>query len=370
MNESKSGGAAHAISTAERKPVGDDRSRIRSDTVTLFETVLCLFVIFVHVAAGFIDADDTYGRFTRLMFVCRKLLSFSMTGFVFMSALKQTVKYESEPFHYGRFLLSRLRRVYARYIIWVVIYYAYFAWSAHYFPFDAVQLLTYILNGTLVAHFYFIIIIMQFYLLTPPLSLFARKAGPSLGLAVALIVTVASVHLGRLYSSALTPMSADYFSPLYTVYWMLGVYCGQNLAVFERFTKRRAVPLIAAYCAVAAVHMTMSYRQFIGVSAYDAGEYMQILYRLSAIPAFFALLGTVAPRLGKTARRAIDSLHALTFPVYLSHILVIQLAVRVINENYPEMRPSVRFIFIAAAAFTIPFAVSGRRKSPRSKLIR
>ncbi|MDR1589810.1 MAG: acyltransferase [Oscillospiraceae bacterium] len=369
MSEPKTGAGSGALKAgpAERAAPREERERVRSGAVTMFETALCLFVIFVHVAGVFLADGDTHGRFTRLIFVCRKLLSFSMTGFIFMSALKQTVKYESEPLRYGSFLLSRLRRVYAPYVVWVVIYYAYYAWSAHFFTFDAAKLLVYIVNGTLAAHFYFVVIIMQFYLLAPPLSSFARRVKPPLGLTAAVLVTVAAVYLGRRFSPALAPISADYLSPSYIAYWMLGVYCGQNYAAFERFTKKRAAPLIAVYCVIAAVHITMSYRQFTGVSAYRAGEYAQILYRLSAIPALFALFGAIEPRIGGTARRVIKSLHALTYPVYLSHILVIQLAERVINENYPDTPPSVRFVFIAAAAFTVPFAASRRKISRKNK---
>ncbi|MDR2665268.1 MAG: acyltransferase [Oscillospiraceae bacterium] len=324
--------------------------------MTVCETALCLIVIFLHVAAGYIGGGVA-GRFTKLMLVSVHFLSFAMPGFVFMSAMKQTLKYEAAPFEYGRFMLGRLRRVYAPYVIWTAVYYAFFTFVAHYFPFRFGDLLVYILNGTLSAQFYFVIIVMQFYLITPLLAKFARRVKPVPGLVAALLVTAAAKYFQIYFPAELMPMPADYFFPMYMIYWMLGVYCGLCFENFTRFAKKRAAWLIAAFAAVAALHLPMMYRAAMGASVYRLSEYVHILYRSCAVVALFAAAETLRPLSGKLAR-AVESLHARTFSVYLSHVLVLVITTRAIDAIFPSLSPLIRFIFIAAPSFAVPFALA------------
>jgi peptidoglycan/LPS O-acetylase OafA/YrhL len=324
--------------------------------VTVCETALCLFVIFLHVAAGYIGGGVS-GRFSKLMLVGIHFLSFAMPGFVFMSALKHALKYEAAPLEYGRFILGRLRRVYLPYALWTAVYYAFFAFIAHYFPFRFGDLLVYILNGTLSAQFYFVIIVMQFYLIAPLLTRFARRARPAFGLAAALLITAAAKYFQKYFPAEHMPMPADYFFPMYMIYWMLGVYCGLHFENFARFAKKRAPWLIAAFAAVAALHLPMMYRAAMGASSYRLSEYVHILYRSCAIIALFAAAETLRPLGGKLARAA-ESLHARTFSVYLSHVLVLVITTRAVDAVFPGLSPFIRFICIAAPSFVVPFALA------------
>jgi peptidoglycan/LPS O-acetylase OafA/YrhL len=328
--------------------------RTRSAEITVFETLLCLFVVFVHVASRFISGSYPDSVFVRTVYLCRRFLSFSMTGFIFMSALKQTIKYRDGRMDYKRFLLVRLRRVYLPYAAWVVVYYAYFVWLAGYFPFDAGDLAVYILSGTLVAHFYFIIIIMQFYLLTPVLLSLAKRAKPALTLAGALAVTAAALPLRALAPGVLSPINGDYLFPSYLIFWMLGVCCGLHFDAFIALTRRRAARFLIAFAVVGIPHLALSYLGFTGRISYTAGEYVQIFYRITAIPAFFALLALLKP-LPRRVSRAFEFLHRFTFPVYLSHILAIYVVLSALHRLLPEAKPSALFVLTALFAYAAPF---------------
>ena len=135
--------------------------------VSVFEFFLCMFVILIHLLSEGINVFPKWSVLSIVFFTVTKLTTFAVPAFIFTSALKLFYKFSERKFTYAPFLLDRIRKIYLPYIIMVVIYYIIFVYAFHIYEFNPVSLIKYILNGDLSAQFYFVVLIMQFYLLMP-----------------------------------------------------------------------------------------------------------------------------------------------------------------------------------------------------------
>jgi surface polysaccharide O-acyltransferase-like enzyme len=103
----------------------------------------------------------------------RQLLNFAVPVFLFISGYWSTKKPISSLEDYKQFLIKRFLRVLIPYLFWSVIYLAYEDIKTH--SFDIEKTLFAILTGKASGHFYFIILIIQLYVLTPLLQYTNRR---------------------------------------------------------------------------------------------------------------------------------------------------------------------------------------------------
>ncbi|MDR0862151.1 MAG: acyltransferase [Oscillospiraceae bacterium] len=229
--------------------------RDRKLAISITEVALCALVVFIHIASDTVSNGEPDSPFTLLVILAQKLAGFAMPGFIFASALKITLgrgRRGKGARNYVRFIVGRVRRVYAPYMLWVVIFYLFFVCIAHYFPFSLRELGNYILRGNLVAHFYFIIVVMQFHLLAPAIERAAEKY-PIPTIALSVIITCAALTAsGR----GVGNLMWDRVFPSYLVYWTLGTYVGLNYDKLRpKLTQRRV--LTASLCVAIAVPLLL-----------------------------------------------------------------------------------------------------------------
>jgi hypothetical protein len=208
--------------------------RIEIDALNI---LFCLIVVFVHVvseAVGGLQRDSWQLFF---VYIPWRGAQFVVQGFLFLSALKLFYKQaEGAKPKYVSFMKGRLYSIAAPYAAWVLIYYLYFV-GIGYFGFTVKDYLGYLFLGNIAAPFYFIILILQFYMLQPLWSLIMKKV---------------PVPLFLLFSAAVTllrppfPYSDRVFTT-YLLYWALGCAAGANLASFTALLRRFRMPLCAMF---------------------------------------------------------------------------------------------------------------------------
>ena len=156
-----------------------------------------MYVIMIHVLSDCIN-DYMPGSFlSAASFFLSRSLTFAVPAFIMSSGIKMLNKFSGEPLYYFKFIAGRINKIYIPYILWSIIYYLYFVFHRHYFDFSIVDLLGYLLTGDIAAPFYFIIVIMQFYLLMPLWLSFCKRIRPSAGILTAAALTVLSKYLAR-----------------------------------------------------------------------------------------------------------------------------------------------------------------------------
>lgn len=160
---------------------------IRKQEIGLVSVCLCILVVFIHVSSWTIQDMDKQSVQFILLLTPWRLSAFVVQGFIFLSGLKLFLS--QKPFSYGAFLRSRAKKILLPYLIWVGLYYAFFI-AIGWYRFSLLDLAEYIFLGTLCAHFYFIVIIVQFYLLMPLFRALLSRFDARLLCAVTLLLTI------------------------------------------------------------------------------------------------------------------------------------------------------------------------------------
>lgn len=293
----------------------------RKQDIVFLNILFCLLVIFIHCSSEVIvqmNHDRTMYWIVRIL---SRLSAFVVQGFILLSGVKLFLK--AGNVHYGRFYLSRLMSVILPYALWVIVYYLYFCYR-DYFTFSWMDLGQYILWGDLAAHFYFIVVITQFYLLAPLWMLLFRRMQPTVLLLVTLMINViCGIGLGDLLSVLFPGRSFAHLDVLflrYLFYWTAGCVIGLHYREFQDFLRRRwmGITLLFLVCAGFEAWVTVCGENRIAVIL----DQIHTLYCISAI-LFFYMLAQLFTDGGAIVLRPLAWIDQSAYGIYLIHCLVI-----------------------------------------------
>jgi peptidoglycan/LPS O-acetylase OafA/YrhL len=329
-------------------------SEDRRGGITVMTGILSVIVVYSHVVS---EAVDNYARDSFQFFFVFTTQHFSRVAvpcFIFLSAFKYFAKYSEKPggFSYPRFALGRVRRVYLPYLLWVLVFYVYFVYAARYFPFEPAALVRYAVEGDISAQLYFVVVIMQFYLLMPVWRA-AALGRTGWGWAAALMAVSAAVT----YAARLAFARERYIDRIfvsYLLFWAAGMVCGVWSERFFGILEKRRVVIRIAFALATAAHLGLTYANARGFFVYTASEAVHTAYGLFA--AFFLLdLGVVLwPRLGAAAPAA-SLVSDSSYYVFLAHTLPIRIAIAVVPEG---LGITARMVIQGAFAYVSSFGLA------------
>lgn len=313
----------------------------------------CLLVVFIHLCSAPLNRLQLSSMQYLTVFVPWRIASFAMQGFLFLSALKLTLKYQRTPFHYGTFLLRRLTTVYLPYLIWTVLYYLMFV-AVGYFPFSLKDLAVYLLSGSVSAPFYFIIVLLQFDLLFPLLRRLARRIHPMLLCCGALALNLIFVR----FQGSLFPDFRwfDRTITTYLIYPVMGCAAGASYAQFREKMHKRGMLLLVLATLCGAVDCSWTYAETIGFYHFSHLEVTHMLYCIMAILAVFAAMRYIAPAMADFPLCA--QINGASYHIFLSHCMVLFLAGKVLQMRGLSLRTGPYFVFTAIVTYSIPLAGS------------
>jgi membrane-bound acyltransferase YfiQ involved in biofilm formation len=326
--------------------------------------ILCLVVIYFHVIGEAVTGYQKDSFLFALTFFSQRLTAITVPCFTFVSALKYFVRYsEGKGFTYGPFILGRVKRIYLPYLLWTAIYYAYFIYR-QYFPFSLTDLLGYAALGNVSYQFYFIMIIMQFYLLMPLWRAIGNvKASyiPAVIAAGAVLGVFISVYAGDVIAIATGGAGfrlpyADRYFVTYLAYWLIGIYCGTHYNRVIAFIRRHRAAIIAAYLIYGAFHSTLYYMFTRNFFYYEYAEAMQVPFCIAAIFMMLTVSDLLAEKLPKLLP-ALNKLAAASFYIYLFHSLVLFHTGYIMDEA-GVTSITIRLLFKAVCTFAIPITLS------------
>ena len=316
----------------------------RKQEIGLVSICLCILVVFIHVSSWTIQVMDTQSIQFIFLMIPWRLSAFVVQGFIFLSGLKLFLS--QKPFSYSAFLRSRAKKILLPYLIWIGIYYAFFIMIGWY-RFSIRDLIEYIFLGTLCSHFYFVVIIAQFYLLLPIFRMLFSRFDARLLCAAALLITVSFklfVHI----------QYEDRMFPGYLLYFTLGATAGKNYEKFCTRIQKRFSLICAAFALFATTDAYFTWRSMARGEIFPWMEALHIAYAISAILFFFGLCLYISKAL-KRPLQFIFICERSTYMIYLSHILPIYVA------NELAVRLSITgmaatFLFSAVFTYTTAFA--------------
>ena len=195
---------------------------------------LCVLVMLIHILSRAVGALERESLQYAVVFVPWRLASFVVQGFIFLSAMKYFMKFGrgTQRLGYGGFIASRRNTSRMADIRWNLIYY-FTLMPLGYFIFDPAELIGYILRGDMISHFYFVVVIVQFYLLMPLWIWLVRKARAAVLVPLSLIVMIA---FGQYLAAGYAYNDRIFLK--YIFYWICGCYAGMHYEKVMAFLKK------------------------------------------------------------------------------------------------------------------------------------
>ena len=326
----------------------------RKPELDYMNAIACLLVILIHVlSVGIVEAEPDSWQAAVIYFPWR-FAAFVVPMFLYTAAVKLARQYGGADLSlrlYLRYVLRRLQKIYVPYVLWVLVYYAYYIHRG-YVAGNLRELLSYIWIGNLSSPFYFVIIIMQFYLTMPLWVWMLRRVPAWVGIGVGLFVTLCMFQAAAFASHfGVTVQYTDRCCLTYSVFWIAGLYVGKYYdrfvpALRERWTWLLSGVAVAAYC----VFFYLQYANGITLSGTSgiktAADLLSIL-----------LLHAIGLRLTERpgpVNKVLDSVYRYSFSVYLCHCLFLT----ALEAHLPRLgitRLSAVLSIRALVCYTLPF---------------
>ena len=318
--------------------------RKKLSEIDSFEAVLCLFVVMIHVLSDSIAAYPVGSFLSAVSFISARILTFAVPAFIISSGVKFAHTYTEGDFKYTSFLKRRITKIYIPYLIVAAVYYLYFVYHRHYFPFDGLVMTRHLALGTIAAPFYFIVIIMQFYILAPITFGFCRRITPTFGIVLAGIITVVAKYflIGFKY--------ADRIFLVYFIYWIIGCYIGINFDMNLERLRRKKKTFIILGIALTVIYTTAAYLEFLFDTYYFGTEILKILFA-----GYASIMWLI--NMPKYEHGGADILSPATYYIFLIHCLVIFETEHIMELKGISDTPQ-RFWITLGAAYLISITLS------------
>lgn len=308
----------------------------------------------IHILSGCITGYTAGTLPSIVSFSLQKAITFAVPAFIMSSAIKMSLKFSGSRMNYLHFIKDRIKRIYLPYIIWCIIYYLYFTFYRNHFIFNTRDFLAYILNGEMVAPFYFIIVIMQFYILMPLWLKIFKRIPPRIGIVVSIIITILSRYLTKEWSFS------NRIILNYLMFWIIGGYIGSNYSTYINRMKKLFLLFIASTILVIPFYVFMAYKSFTTPTVLLAFEVMKMLF--CALPSITLLLicNLIAKASTSGLRKGFigiaKTLSPVTFYVYLIHCLIIfetDYIMSAIGINSVSIQFAIKFFVVYLLSFTL-----------------
>ena len=225
---------------------------------------LCLFVVTIHLTFTPLAELTPKTLPHILLFAVNKSLCFCVPAFIFLSGYKLFESYKERPLFVSSFFGRRVKKIAIPYFLAVLIYIVYFGAKGWLEDGIAKSLLL----GTVSAHFYYIVILIQLYLLFPLIvRLFKRHSRSTLTVSLLISVICAFTLDFGLW---------DRFFGAYIFYFVLGMFWSKYDLYEEICQKRLTAALIFPFLLI--FHLTKLYRYSYLGKSYALFPIINMLY--------------------------------------------------------------------------------------------
>lgn len=306
---------------------GHSQSKKRKSDIIFLNVVFCLLVIFIHTASEIVNNMPKNTSLFRTVFTIQKMCMFVVPGFILLSGTKMFLR-KADNFSLAEYYASRFLRLIVPYVFWSAVYYLYFCHIGVY-TFDFKDMAFRIISGDIWAHFYFVIVLIQFELLAPLWIFLYRRGSAAVHAAFAMLVTaICAQYLPSILTTVFPSMPDFNVSNCflrYQVYWTAGCLIGKNYNEFCSYLKSNKLIILIGYLISAII--------YVWLSLFTVGhepvwmELFNMLYTSSAILMFYCLAQAFTGGASKilTPFAPIDR---STYTIYLVHCLIIVLVDR------------------------------------------
>lgn len=293
-----------------------------------------MMVIFIHVTSK--PLLYVGGVEFAILYTLQRFCGVAVYGFIFLSAMKLFLK-DCSAVSCGKYILSRIVKIYIPYVVATVLYY-FFEIYRGYYVFDVNQLISFIVTGNGECHLYFVVIIMQFYLLLPLWQKLLSSRYIWIYLAIAAFVNVYCVYelpnlLGRMGIRSFEYNDRVFTS--YVFFWIVGCVCGRHYQSFVKLSKR-ALPIMSLLLLITLwADVSMSAKGIMYGIYYPSMDVVHLVYVAVAVFALYCI--SLVPKVTKVCTLPMFKvINEASFQIYLFHVCVVVAAGDFLNR-YPSL---------------------------------
>ncbi len=307
--------------------------------ISILRAIATILVVLIHVTAPALATVKNIHYFL-VVDIISSLSKCAVYTFIFISAFLLSSKYKNKKIDYFEFEKKRLLKVLIPYIIWSTIYYMVFVYRGIY-SFDIMFYLKNLILGGHLYHLYFIIIIIQFYILFPLLRNFIYKFNKSI-----LLITLFIINL--LFSMQSIPYKDRIFIN-YIVIFYLGLYFGYDIEKLNKLINKQKKYIILSFVIAVSLYSYVQYMIYfknIYLSCLVANALFIVLGITGTI--FYYLISKYIADKTKLVRNILNNISLSSFYIYLSHPLIL-----LIVDIYFKNNLSVGVIEKGVISFTL-----------------
>ncbi len=340
----------------------------KHEELNYFNAISCLAVILIHVLSYSVVALQKQSWQFAAVFFPWQIAAYVVPAFLFCGAVKLSFQInESKLPSWPVYMKRRIQKVYLPYVVATVVYFLVFGIFGK-LGLSLKQLLHYLLVGDVSAPLYYIIVVMQFYLLLPLWKWLVQKIPASIALpAAAMIYMLMPQEASAVTQIGVAFRYTDRVFPTYLVFWVLGLYVGKHYeSVSDALNGHRK----AAGCSMLLVLLFafVSYRLNLEAKSPLGTGGMKMFSDVLTIIGLLSLCLWILQSKHERVKKLLAAIHTVSFPVYLYHCLFLELG------NGALRRLGIRnegllLLMRALICYTVPFVLCFAFRACRKRLL-
>lgn len=293
--------------------------------------IAALSVIMIHVTGRFDTGQTSH--------IVNQTMRYAVPLFIIMSGFllyySDTEKKETSVL---KPLYKRVKKVLIPYVLWTLIYDIYnyrhnlsmiLQGNSHTLKFICKQLI----YGTGSYHMYFVVIIIQMYVLYPLLKIWMERSKNTV-LVISFIMTLGfqtAIYLKELGFNALLQSNIPYYEifPVWIFYFVFGIYCASCFDRWKDWTVQNMPGIISIWFLSLAIVLTDAFLSKI----YDISMKPSIIIYCVASFYFLYIICTRIQLKTKIIAKFLDWVSKQSFIIYLSHALILD-GIVLLSDKY------------------------------------
>lgn len=220
----------------------DKSLKKRDESFDALRGVAIIAVVAIHASGSIFNSGNVSfdNMNLNMSILYRQALNFAVPSFLFISGYWISNKTVDSLEGYKQFLKQRLKHVVIPYIFWSLVILSIGAVITQIF--DIQKILLKLLTGSATGPYYFIILIVQFYILTPLFQHINKNPYGFISILFLNVLSLSFSYISRIYLGPFFSSLSVYAMPFYT--WIVFYELGMLYRNFDKYTISKSVAIL------------------------------------------------------------------------------------------------------------------------------